>query len=111
MARKWDRGMHERVSSGESGWGGGVDGENMLRRGESSWLCMKFEFAFFAGHGIFIRVFPLSFLVLPMNELCPPFLPDPYATSCFVLHLFHIIFPNGIFMLFCGCYEISIIFL
>ena len=30
------RGMHERVSSGEGG--------NMLRRGESSWLCMKFEF-------------------------------------------------------------------
>ena len=22
---------------------------NMLRRGESSWLCMKFELAFFAG--------------------------------------------------------------
>ena len=26
---------------------------NMLRRGESSWLCIKFEFAFFASDTIF----------------------------------------------------------
>jgi hypothetical protein len=37
--------MHERVSSGKRG---GVMG-NMLRRGESSWLCMKFEIAFLFG--------------------------------------------------------------
>ena len=43
-------GPHARVSSGERGAGGGMG--NMFRRGESSWLCMKFEF-FFAVHGIF----------------------------------------------------------
>jgi hypothetical protein len=42
--------MHERVSAGERGEGGMM--QIMLRRGESSWLCMKFEFAFCAGHGI-----------------------------------------------------------
>ncbi len=36
---------------GGVGGGGGVG--NMLRRGGSSWLCMKFEVAFIAGHGIF----------------------------------------------------------
>ena len=34
------------------------------------WLCIKFEFAFFAGHGILIRVLPPSFPALPVNELC-----------------------------------------
>jgi hypothetical protein len=63
---------------------------NMLRRGESSWLCLKFEFAFFAGHGIFIRVLPPSFLALPVNELCLLFWPNPYTTSCFVLHIFFV---------------------
>ncbi len=30
----------------KGGWVVGVGGvENMLRRGDSSWLCMKFEFA------------------------------------------------------------------
>jgi hypothetical protein len=33
----------------------------MLKRGASSWLCMKFEFAFFAGHDIFDQVLPSSF--------------------------------------------------
>jgi hypothetical protein len=33
-----------RVSLGEKGCG--VSMGNMLRRGENSWLCMKFEFAF-----------------------------------------------------------------
>jgi hypothetical protein len=61
----------------------------MLRRGESSWLCMKFESAFFAGHGISIRLLPPSFFALPVNELCLLFLPNPYATSCFVLHILH----------------------
>jgi hypothetical protein len=63
---------------------------NMLRRGECSWLCMKFEFAFFAGHGILIRVLRPSFLALTVNELCLLFSPNPYATSCFVLDIFRI---------------------
>jgi hypothetical protein len=55
---------------------------NMLRRGAaSSWLCMKFEFAFFADQGILIRVLPPSFLALPVNELCLLFWPNTYATS------------------------------
>jgi hypothetical protein len=40
---------------------------NMLRRGESSWLYMKFEIAFFAGQSILIRVLPPSFLALPVS--------------------------------------------
>ncbi len=52
------------MSSGERG--GGVM-ENMLRRGESSWLCMKFEFAFIAGQGILIRVLPPYFLALTVK--------------------------------------------
>jgi hypothetical protein len=52
----------------------------MLRRGESSRLCMKFEFAFTAGHGILIRVLPSSILALAVNELGLLFLPNPYAT-------------------------------
>ncbi len=45
--------MHERMSLGE-------------RRGESRYLCMKFEFAFFGGHGIFDQgALPASFLLLP----------------------------------------------
>jgi hypothetical protein len=48
VARRWCKGIHARVSSGESGGGGYLMG-SMLRRGESSWLCMKFEFAFIAG--------------------------------------------------------------
>jgi hypothetical protein len=60
----------------------------MLRRGKSSWLRMKFEFAFFAGHGILIKVLPPSFLALTVNELCLLFLPNPYATLCFVPHIF-----------------------
>ncbi len=71
--------MHERASSGGGGAGGELVG-NMLRRGESSWLCMKFEFAFFGGHSILIRVFLPSFLALPVNALCLLFWPYPYAT-------------------------------
>ncbi len=84
--------------------GGGVLMGNMLRRGESSWLCMKFKLAFFAGNGISIKVLPPSFLALPANELCLLFLPDPFAISCFVLHIFRkrFRFPNGISMLFGG---------
>ncbi len=70
----------------------------MLRRGESSWSCLKFEFAFFAGHGILIRVLPPSFLALTVNELCLLFWPNPCVTSCFLQHIFLMI-PNGIFML------------
>jgi hypothetical protein len=44
---------------------------------------MKCEFAFFAGHGILIRVLWPSFLALPVNELCLLLLPNPNATSCF----------------------------
>ncbi len=48
-----------------------------MRRGESSWLCMKFEFAFFSGHGILIRVLPpSSFLALTVNKICLVCLPD-----------------------------------
>jgi hypothetical protein len=64
---------------------------NMLRRGESSWLCMKFEFAFFAGNGILIRVLSPSFLALTVNALSLHFLPNSYATSCFVLRIFRMI--------------------
>jgi hypothetical protein len=70
----------------------------MLRRGESRWLCLKFEFAFIVGHGILIRVVPPSFLALTVNELCLLFLPHPYATSCFMLHVFRMRFPYGIFL-------------
>ncbi len=59
----------------------------------NSWLCMKFEFAFFAGHGIFDQGSSAFFS-------CFLFWPSPYATSCFVLHIFRMRFPNGIFM-FC----------
>jgi hypothetical protein len=79
---------------------GGVDG-NMLRRGESSWLCMKFEFGFFASQYL-IRVLPPSFLALIVNEVCLLYWPNPYATSCFLLHIILMRFPNGIFMLFFG---------
>ncbi len=67
--------------------GGGVMG-NMLWRGESSWLCMKCEFTFFAGDGIFVRVLPPSFFAFTVNELCLLCRPNHYATSCFVLHIF-----------------------
>jgi hypothetical protein len=80
----------------------------MLIRGESSRLGIKFERAFFAGYSIFTRVLPLSFLELPVNELCLLFWPNPYATSCFVLHAFRMRFPNVIFMLFGNCCEISL---
>jgi hypothetical protein len=79
------------------GKGGWVMG-NMFRRGESSWLRMKFEFAFFADHGFLIRVLRPFFLALTVNELCLLFWPNPYATSCFVLHIFRM----GVFMLFLG---------
>jgi hypothetical protein len=44
------------------GWRGMM--RTILRSGESSWLCMKFEFAFFAGRSILIRVLQFSFLAL-----------------------------------------------
>jgi hypothetical protein len=53
---------------------------NMLRRGESSMLCVRFEFGFIAGLGILIRDLPASYLALTVNELCLRFLPHPYAT-------------------------------
>ncbi len=55
--------------------GGGMMG-NMLRRGESSWLCMKFEFGSIAGHGSLIRVLPLLFLAVVL-----PFLASPLCDS------------------------------
>ena len=71
--------------------------ENMLRRGESSWLCMKFEFAFFAGHGILLRVLPPSFLALTVKEVCfILILLNPFATACFVLHVVLLRFSSGI---------------
>ncbi len=48
-ARRRCKGMHA------SGFGRSGGRWNMLRRGESSWLCMKLECAFFAGHSIFIK--------------------------------------------------------
>jgi hypothetical protein len=59
---------------------GGVIG-NTSRRGESSWLCMKVEFAFFSGYGILIRVLPPSFLESPVTELCLLFIPDPFVNT------------------------------
>ncbi len=63
VARRWCKGMHEmRVWVREKVCvcvGGGELMGNMFRRSENSWLCMKFEFAFFAGHSILIRVFRL----------------------------------------------------
>jgi hypothetical protein len=69
---------------------------NMLRRGDSRWLCTKFEFAFFAGHGISIRALSPYFLALTVN--------NPY----FVQHISRMRFANGIFMLFGGHYEMSL---
>jgi hypothetical protein len=71
---------------------------NMLRRGERSWLCMKFKFAFFAGNGILIKVLPPSCLT-------------PMRFHAFVLHIFRKRFPTG-FLGFGGAvvrfaYEIS----
>ncbi len=70
------------------GGGGGGLVRNIFRRSESSWLCMKFEFTFFAGHGILIKVLPSSCLALTVDELFPLFWPNSYATSCFVLQTF-----------------------
>jgi hypothetical protein len=53
--------------------------ENMLRRGECSWSCVKFEIGFIAGQGSLIRVLSSSFLSLTVNELCLRFWPHPYA--------------------------------
>jgi hypothetical protein len=81
--------------------------EDMLRRGESSWSCMKFELVVFGGHDIFLIRIPLpSFLALPANELCPVFLPNGFATSCFVLQIFGMRFPNGIRILVLGWCDI-----
>jgi hypothetical protein len=60
---------------------------------------MKFELAFFAGHGILVRVLSSSFLALNLNELSLLFLLDPCATLCFALHIFRKRCPGGIFML------------
>ncbi len=65
------------MSSGDRGGGGGVDGENVEKGRESSWLCMKFTLAFIAAHGILIRVLPPSFLALAVNELCLLSVPNP----------------------------------
>ncbi len=51
-----------------------VTNGDLFRRGESSWLCMKFEFALFAGYGFLIMVLPPFFLALAVNELCLFFL-------------------------------------
>jgi hypothetical protein len=79
----------ERAGGGRLMW-------NMLTRGESSWLCMKF--AFFAGHGIFIRVLPPSYVALPVNELCILFLSNHEVTWCSALRIFRMRFLTGIFM-------------
>jgi hypothetical protein len=61
---------------------------NMLRMGESSWLFVKFEFGFIAGHGSLIRVLPCSFLALAVNEPCLHLWPHPYVTWCFACTYF-----------------------
>ncbi len=63
-------------------WGGGGVGVMgiMLRRGESSWLCVKLGIGFVAGHGSLIRVVPSSYLALTVNEISLDLLPHPYAT-------------------------------
>jgi hypothetical protein len=72
--------------------------EYMLRRGESSCLCVKCEFAFFACHCILIRLLPLSFLALFVNELCLLFWPNRcYENSCTLLFMR---FPNELMMRF-----------
>jgi hypothetical protein len=48
------------------------------------------------------------FRLLFWRCLCLLFWPNPYATSRFVLHIHRMRFPNWIFMLLGGCYEISI---
>jgi hypothetical protein len=58
------------------------------------WLRSEFEFAFFSGHNIFIRILPPSFLAS-----------NPYATSCFLLHTFLMRCPYAISYLF-GRYAI-----
>jgi hypothetical protein len=65
---------------------------NKLRRCESSWLCMMFEFAFIDSHGILIRVLPPSFLGFPVNELCLLIVPNLNVTLCFLLHIFRMSF-------------------
>ena len=55
-------------------WGGGDDGEYMLRRGESSWLCIKFEVVFFAGHSIFDQGSSAFFSCVACEWILPPFL-------------------------------------
>jgi hypothetical protein len=92
--------MHESVRTGERG----VLMGNMLRRGGSSWLCMKFEIAFFAGHGILMRVLQPSCLTLPVKEIFLHFWPNPCVTLCCVLHAF-VVVDSGIAMLFWGLFE------
>jgi hypothetical protein len=89
------------------GWWRGGDAKVCMREfvREKGWLCMKFEFSFFAGHSILIRVLPPCFLALSVNELCLLFWPNPYATSRFVRHIFRMRFPDGAFMLFVGRYR------
>ncbi len=65
---------------------GGLMG-NMLRRGESSWLCMKLEFAFVAGTAFWAGIFRLLFrLSLWKNSA---------SLSCLVVLMR---FTGGIFM-------------
>ncbi len=112
---------------------GGGDGEYVSC--ESSWLCMKFEFAFIVCHGILIRVLPPSFLALPVNDFCLLFcrtlmqLPAlcctlflwdflmgfsrffgavvgfPYEIFCFWMHNFRTRFPSESS---CFCYIICL---
>ena len=56
--------MRECVWENEGAWGGEVIG-NTSKRDESSWLCMKVEFAFFSGYCIssgFFRLLVLNCL-------------------------------------------------
>ncbi len=94
-------------------WGLGVGGEEVLqrhaweralgRKGRRTGVGWEYvekgqEFAFFAGHGVLIRVLTPSFLALTVKELCLLFWSKSHVTSWFVLHIFRMRFPNGIFM-------------
>ncbi len=100
--------MQRHAGEGEFGRrGGGWLMGNMLRRCKSSWLCMKFELASLADHGILIRVLPPSRLALTVSKLWLLFWPNPYATSCFVLHLFRMRFSCFFWAVVGFPYEIS----
>ena len=79
VARRRCKGMHARVSSGERGLG--VLLGNKLRRGESSWSCMKLKVAFFCRPQYVAQgSFAIFSCALPVKELGLLFWPNPSGT-------------------------------